>query len=841
MTFRLTAITAFVTAFILGLTACSDDKTNVGVGGGQLDVTVITNPTLEAPGVEAMPDSLIPTQDEFTIVITDAAGTSAKWTGETLAGVPELLLPGRYSLTAYSGRLGAEGFVEPCFIGRTDLTITNGETTHATVTASLATVPVIVKFDPSLTAIFPDISATLHSLSGIYCTYTADDSGVMFLRPGDLTITANLSIDGRSVTFDILEIPDTRAATYYGITLSAEKGQDGITTVSAEASSGHSASRALTPEFLNAPAPELRAEGFTSGVTITIPEGSEPETPLRALVSSPDLAHLYISGVAPSLGSVFASEIDLLTMDAAITDSLATYGITVEGLGRGEVRNGIIDLTRLPERIQYFPGETHSTLSLKAIDASGRASQPLTLSISISKVNIQLLSVSHAVIGLNRAQLTLSSSSPELDGNIVIETLDADTRRWIPAQIDSISSAGDGRYNVLFTVPDGLSPLTARLLFCGEERQTFTIRRSAPEFFLDADAYALHADIQITAPDPEIIPVITSSLRFFSNDKELSLVERSPSDGLITIFGLDPSTVYNISTTLLPYPATAADGTAGSISFTTEAAAQLPNSDFEDTKRTIIYDDMLSGGRYSQNQVAIFNLQNHSSFDLRTPERWANVNAKTFCTSASNHNTWYLAPSAYTVEDAYSGAYAIRLDCVGYSIDGPEIQPYLQTTLPYTQYSLNIPSGIDHAAGRLFLGSYTFNAEDRSESYDEGLPFTSRPEALNGFYKFSPTAANPRANALARIEVLGRVDGVDIVIARGEANLNPALSYTAFTIPLSYDHSRVKASSIRILFAPSDAIGDIERETESIIVTPDPASATFRGSSLWIDNLSLSY
>ena len=121
------------------------------------------------------------------------------------------------------------------------------------------------------------------------------------------------------------------------------------------------------------------------------------------------------------------------------------------------------------------------------------------------------------------------------------------------------------------------------------------------------------------------------------------------------------------------------------MTFKTEEAQQLPNPDFEDVKfSSIKYANMLSGGRYSQNTVEIYNLQNRTSFDLMTPTAWANVNDKTFCLDASNHNTWYMAPSTYTVEDAYSGAYAVRLDCVGYDLDGPEIPDYLQTSLPFT-------------------------------------------------------------------------------------------------------------------------------------------------------------
>ena len=87
------------------------------------------------------------------------------------------------------------------------------------------------------------------------------------------------------------------------------------------------------------------------------------------------------------------------------------------------------------------------------------------------------------------------------------------------------------------------------------------------------------------------------------------------------------------------------------------------------------------------------------------------------------------------------------------------------------------------------------------EHYAEGIAFAPARQPLTDFTSSQPLLPI-REQPLARVEVLGDLEGVPVVIASGEAHLPVALSYTAFTIPLSYESFGMKASSIRILFPP---------------------------------------
>lgn len=324
--------------------------------------------------------------------------------------------------------------------------------------------------------------------------------------------------------------------------------------------------------------------------------------------------------MAPTLGSVFTSELDLLHLSPVEADSLATYGISLQGLHPGNVDRGMVDLTRLVSHLRYVKGAIPSTFSLLAVDASGRVSQPVTLSVDVSSVDLSIQSVSKAIIGVDKAQIMIESRSPIRNENLTIQAFDYLSAEWFDLSTDTIESAGQDLWAVTFNVPPGRDNIACRLIYCDQERTTFTVGRAAPAYTLEVDPFALHAVVRIVADDPSTIGVITSSVQFFSKGERsglkglepLQMVERYPARGMVTISGLDPSTSYTLYSSLLANPASLDDDFSTPATFKTEEAQQLPNPDFEDVKfSSIKYADMLSGGRYSQNTVEIYNLQPH--------------------------------------------------------------------------------------------------------------------------------------------------------------------------------------------------------------------------------------
>lgn len=98
-----------------------------------------------------------------------------------------------------------------------------------------------------------------------------------------------------------------------------------------------------------------------------------------------------------------------------------------------------------------------------------------------------------------------------------------------------------------------------------------------------------------------------------------------------------------------------------------------------------------------------------------------------------------MIPAVRTVgeDEAHAGtSYAVRIDNVAWDNTGAPIADYRQEGQPYVAYSRNVPPVKYKATGKLFIGSYKFDAATLEETYSEGMAFSSRPSALNGFYKF---------------------------------------------------------------------------------------------------------
>ena len=101
--------------------------------------------------------------------------------------------------------------------------------------------------------------------------------------------------------------------------------------------------------------------------------------------------------------------------------------------------------------------------------------------------------------------------------------------------------------------------------------------------------------------------------------------------------------------------------------------------------------------------------------------------------------------------------------------------------------------------------------------------------------------SDPSDRGVALVEVLGIYNNMEIVIARTELQLRPALTYTAFTVPLSYPHFGVKATRLRVMMASSSRYGSIAEESVRVPVSNNVEIAAALGSTLWVDELSLSY
>lgn len=846
---RFRLISALVLLSTLLLAGCSDYSVNLGPGSGRISPRLNVDATIVSGTSQSVVSAVqpVPGPEDFLIRLHGGTVTSA-WIPLLQYPDDELLLNGTYTVEMATDRTVSEGFDAPYFQGSTTVEVAGDMQATATVTARLGNTPVSVEFAPGFDELISDCTVRLHSREGCYLDVYRHEYRTAYLRPGDITVGLNLELpDGNRVDISPMVIRNAGAGRFYQLMVSASRSGN-VTSVMLSTDAQSTADDViirLTPEFLAAAAPKVLPVGFDPQVPFPVTEGIAPGpvTGFKITGAQPNTLLLTTTNAPMLTKAGWPAEVDLASMSSYTARKLKELGAEITPRS-ADNDTMIVDLSGVLAHLRQQDGDGNvrsgmTTFTLCSTAEDTKTSQAVTLQAMVRTMPLELLGASEVTVGVDRTTLTLFCPSEMNDTLLQIVARNVGEQRWLPMEIYEVRTNAIGETLIDCEVPGGTDDVELRLIYCGEIRSEVMLHRISPAFDVEVDAYALTAAVRIIPDDPEMLEYITEHATLYLNGSK-SMTNYAINDkGYIILGGLRAGTTYKLKVSVMDNPWSSVY--APEVTFTTEEAMALPNGDFEEIQHTIDYPDMPSGGRYSQTIVEIFNRQNRTSFDLFTPKRWANINDKTFCKKASRHNTWYMAPSAYTVTDAFSGAYAVRLDCVGYDTDGEPIADYGQTGLPYTAYSQNIPEIRGRAAAKLFLGEYTYDYTAGTEVYRQGIACKSRPMAVNGYYKFMVTTAGVSEHGLVQVEVLGQYNGAEIVLASSRVELLPAHSYTAFSIPLEYSVFGAKATSIRLMFSASANIGSPAYEAANIPLLFDPETSTARGSSLWLDNINFSY
>lgn len=825
--------------------SCSDDDSRITGGTGYLKLSL--EPQLlaeqESGSPVALPGIDIPSSDEFGMTLTDASGRySREWTDFAKFTQNELYYAGSYHAVAYHGLDSREGFNVPTFYCETDFDVIENSLTDAVIRPEL----INAVFMTDYTTSDADLRLLFHTSGGLDYVYQRQADELLFLEPGVVEMSVVVpSQSGRHLVIPFTKLSDIKAGYYYKLSVASESREDyglSVTVSFDNAENRPPLSMTVTPSMLAATPPAVSLSGAESGIPLRLVEGEMPAEPVKCTVSGlAEGGHLILSTQSPSLAAKgMAATLDLLSPSEALSAAMQ-LGLTVERATDGTVT---VDFTRLFGNL-VCTGDTESLsdFELKALSAGGISSLPTAISVISINAAIEVADVPTALVGATDATLTVRSDTPVHGRNISILISDDGGLTWIDSRIESVNHTEDNLYDIAFTIPEGSGPLLARIFYSDELRTTVSISRRSPDYSLEVDAFATHALVKIIADTPETVASVTRYINLSVNGSRASVLSRNPDSGIITIIGLTPATKIQLGASVLP--ADNPDNNLQQLDFRTESNAPVPNGDFEDWRETIRYSNLPQGGRYAQYTVEVFNRQHTASYRMSEPiGGWATVNEKTFCRDAKNYNTWYMQPSTYTVDvdQAYSGGYAVTLVSTAWDADGPEIPDYLPPGPPFTDYSLVIPEIAERAAGRLFLGSYRFDAATMTETYDEGIDWSTRPSALNGFYRYSPSEADRSDCGAVTVEVMGRTpDGQEVTIGRADGRLPIAISYTSFSFPITYTMFGVKATKLKIMVTSSISAGDIARERSSVLTWPDPVSSTSLGSRLWLDKLEFAY
>lgn len=818
------------------LISCEEDNANFTTGTGTVTPVVKVDASIVSSHIKNLTDMgySIPQPEDFSLRMADESGAHTgvwKKLNQFYTDMP--YRTGNYTMTAYYDE-GAEGFDKPSFIGITPFTVENNTNTLVELNCKLANTILNVDYAADITPTLSDCTLSFHCVAGgEFLEYPSAETHPLFINPGDIAVMASVSRpSGESVRVVLGRLTNALPAHQYTLETSLDNdGHDPKLTVNIPEADQHF-SITLSDALFDGNAPAVTPAGFTPGQPLTLTEGETPANEIAMTVSGENIEHVMLSTRCPSLiAEGMPTEIDLLNLTAEGKQQLNEMGLQWDGKK--------VVFNQLLTHIDYSETDNKSSFTLVAYDNMGRINDPTTLSVNTLDAPISVTATSASIIGINNATITLATPSGDISNNISIKVPNS-AGMWNDAEIVSITSPAESTHIITFKVPEGNEDIDADIYYCGRLKSSVTIKRVPPVYQLEADAFAHTARFRVKCDDASVIPVIIDYITLFNGGKECTIFNRDRDNGIVEIIGLDAYKKYTITPSLLPSHGDEQQY-CRPVSFTTEKTAELPNGDFEDNESTLKYNNLQSGGRYSQTIIEIYDRCNHTSYNVETPRGWATVNAKTFCTKAKNKNTWYMQPSTAIVNGGVGGAFAVQLTNVAWDTDGAAIPDYTQESTPYLHYNPNVPHIAHKAAGRLWLGSYSFNAETGTESIVEGIGFGSRPSALNGYYKYMPGKVTTNERAYAEVKVWGQVDGKEVLIAGGKLNLSVTPAYTTFSIPLTYHKFGVKATKLCVMMASSADIGTIDYESAHITTTPDPVTASSTGNVLCIDNLSLAY
>ena len=775
-------------------------------------------------------------------------------------------------MSAFYGDIDTEGFEKPFYLGETPVAVRDRENSSVEINCTLANVKVTVEYSDAFKKYFADYSTTIHSTGGEYIEFSKTETRAAYVKPGKITIQTHLKKqNGIESTFEPAAIPNAAARQHYKIKLDISDNNAGEAQLNIsfdETTETQPIKIDISDEVMVAPAPSFLLSGFESGVPVEAKEFNYPadKNVNISLTAKGGLAGCTLTTASRCLESKgWPQEIDLLNMSQEQAETLHRLGLKIKGFSETGSKMGFIDFTELFTHLQIIESNDQHLFSISAKDLYGKVSEsPISLSVKNLPLTFTLQEPEAVFVGSSSAIVPILYDGT--DANLIkFSYLNAEGHKVNCAS--SVLSSKENLYQIKISVKAANEPVKVEAsLSGGLKTTTASIPVLTPEFSITAEEYdiwAKKATVKLTATDPQYQEAVNRYAVLFANSSGQWIQASSThKDNIYTISGLFPDTRYQIKGTCNSQQKNV--NYHGNCTIHTEAAAGVPNGDFENLAQTINISDMNQGGKWSPT-VGNPTYQSKCSFNVSEPVGWASVNAKTSNTSATNQMSWFVCPSTYNTTlswtgtvpgipifggggtdtpdiyknlTAQNGSNAMVVRNVAWDENGTTPPAHYKTRGSAYYYSENVPSIANRSAGKLFLGTYSYSGN--SESYNEGAAFSSRPSILKGWYKYTPDNKDGSETGVISVTLLNG----KTVLASGTINLTAASDYTEFTVPLVYNVTDKKANLLKIMITSSNHASYSQSEETATIKTTDYYSryeSNSRGATLTIDNLNFIY
>ncbi|MGM9802566.1 MAG: DUF4493 domain-containing protein [Muribaculaceae bacterium] len=821
----------------LVMSSCSTDEPKGETGYGEFAPTFTADYTVKdakaTTKAGSVPTVMQPNVSDFYVHLSRTDGSVDKtWSKVSEMSKTEKFPVGNYNLETYYGNINEEGFDKPYYYGKTEFTIYDSEVSEPEVVATLCNTMVSVDYTDAFISYFAEYSTTIHSAGGAYIIFEMGETRAAYVKPGNVTIGMTLTNrEGKTINIEPAGITAAQARTHYHITFDVNGGEVGevvlIITFDDNTTDGGEVTINLGDELFNADEPESTPENFTSGETISIIEGDELEAaPKIHLAAMAGFSEVILTTQSEYLlAQGWPAEIDLTKVTPAQKALLMKYGLNASGVWSStSCTMGLIDFTKMMPLLRVYNGSSTHTFTVVAKDILTRVTQPLTVTISAPSVVMSLPASVTVEPAQTDVTCEMTYSGVNLADNVELQYLKSNGT-WDVATIKSVEALGDNKYNVTFTLPLMSSDTQVKAVYKNGVKTTdvMAVVRDLPELTLtmnDYDVYSYSATATYTASKYDyatLNKVLTVYLSSNGGSTFVATKNYTVDGGTISLTGLSAGSNYQIKISV----AGSTNKASNTVSFSTEADTQLPNSDMESWSKNKIGK---TSALFSSNKE-VYDYLPYASGE--TDIWWATNNARGYDYTTARVESTSSCVVCWNSTLKHGGSYSAQIYTSCHGGKGADTNAG----------SVSVVYPENAFAGRLFIGTYAWSS---GETVTTGHEYTSRPQSLSFWYQYLPKNSDQY-----KVEVEVRSD--DTVIGSGsyipESTSDATSAFQKATVDINYTITNKKATSIYVSFWSTTMTSFSSSDFNIDVSTQigDETLRVHRGSMLYVDDLSLSF
>lgn len=829
---------------IVLLCSCVNDEKRSGAFGG-MSLHLSANSSVTDVTTRSS-EEVLPSIQDFSISVLQGDKVQASWDKLSDYDEDTTFPVGSYTLKAFYGDIEKEGFDSPYYEGTTDFNIRGGETTPVETTCKLANTKISIEYTDDFKQYFKTYSSTVQAELGSEVSFSSGETRAAYVKPGRISVKLTFTkVNGglSPTTIEVATIEEALAQHHYHLQMNVDAGKAMLSIVFDRVTEVRPITLDISDKALNIKPPYFTLTGFEK----TSNDGNQWDgNPIESnqlstlLTSLGGFTKCILRTTSPNLPDWPEEGFNLAALTPEDQALLDKSGVKLIGFGINQDQMGIINFTGLIPNLNITDNNDTHLFYLSATSTYGKQSEDYVLNITTPK-NFMLLPTEPVKMKSKEVTIPvkLKEGNPQ---NIKLYYRYYGVMTLINNTVITPIEGKEGYYNIKASGIDmGVVAKDFQAEYNGLKSAIVSVAVIIPSYSVilePFDVWSYTAEMTIIPEYAEDMSNVMSAIEAYISLNGSTWTKVDAKDlkldvttGKAVISGLTPGTTYYFRTTC-------DDGATYSIPVmqTTESVIQLP--DFTQGWGTTLFSGTINkGGKYYHKGFwgdNRFDTTVLTALDLESSASWATVNSKTVPTTG-NKNTWYMVLSSMQQNNG------VLMRNVAWTITSNDPPSGSGGFSADQLTSLTPPTHGHRSAGKLFLGSYSYNHSTNVEIYNEGISFTSRPIKLKGTYTY---VANNDQGGIVTVIVENREGGQTLKLAEGSEVLTATSSQKDFTVDLTYNTMfEKKATHLRVMFASSSNASNTQSVEDSKIKTTDnKGEAVSTGSELYIDkNIILEY